>query len=254
MNTSLLHNKKILITRPEPQSEILAQKLVEDGAIPIVIPLIEIKPIAEWGETDKIIHDIDEYDYLIFTSANAVFYFMQRANFLQVEIQGLKIVAVGNATKKKLEKYNLRVDLIPEKSYSKEIINVLGNDLKGKKILFPCADIARKELRNLLIKAGALLSVVIVYENVFKELNSNELRRINSLDFELVTLFSPSAAGALCEALNPENIKRINLVCIGETTYKSVVNKGFRSVFVAQTQSAEGIIEELKNIFSHNLA
>jgi uroporphyrinogen-III synthase len=73
-----LTNKRILITRTRHQASDLATQLEALGATPILIPTIEIIPPETYAPLDAAIANLDAYDWLIFTSANAVEAFHQR--------------------------------------------------------------------------------------------------------------------------------------------------------------------------------
>ena len=63
---------KVLITRPRAQADDFAERLREAGFEPIYFPVIEIRPIENNIELEKAIKNIEKYDWVVFTSANAV--------------------------------------------------------------------------------------------------------------------------------------------------------------------------------------
>jgi uroporphyrinogen III methyltransferase / synthase len=73
-----LFGKGVVITRPEKQADDLAKLLMKEGANPIHFPTIKIVPPASWRELDAAIKKLEEYDWLIFTSANGVAYLFER--------------------------------------------------------------------------------------------------------------------------------------------------------------------------------
>ena len=75
-----LTNIRILITRPRHQASELAFELKALGAIPILIPTIEIISPETYAPLDDALAQLGQYDWLIFTSANAVEIFGQRNN------------------------------------------------------------------------------------------------------------------------------------------------------------------------------
>lgn len=116
-----LHGKKILITRARQQISQLKEKLVRLGAEVIEIPLIEVKPYIEKETTIDVFSDIATYEWIVFTSANGVRYFMDlffRA-FKDIRSFGpMRIACLGDATAKAFEPYHLEVDLISKKQNS----------------------------------------------------------------------------------------------------------------------------------------
>ena len=73
-----LFGKGVVITRPEKQADDLAQLLIKEGANPIHFPTIKIVPPPDWRELDAAIKNLEDYDWLIFTSANGVAFFFER--------------------------------------------------------------------------------------------------------------------------------------------------------------------------------
>ncbi len=69
-----LFGKRVLITRTREQASTLAEMLVEDGAIPVEMPSIEIEPLLEPKVMRKTIEELahGDYEWIVFTSANAV--------------------------------------------------------------------------------------------------------------------------------------------------------------------------------------
>jgi uroporphyrinogen-III synthase len=85
-----LINKRILITRARHQASDLAAQLEALGATPILIPTIEIIPPETYAPLDAAIAKLDAYDWLIFTSANAVEVFHQRLSKLKIRVPHLR--------------------------------------------------------------------------------------------------------------------------------------------------------------------
>src|SRR5580692_5488341 len=108
-----LANKSILITRTRHQASVLAAELEALGAVPILIPTIEIAPPESFAALDAALAAIRTYDWLIFTSANAVEAFDRRAQFHHLTAIPKKIAVIGPATAHAVESIGLPVDLIP---------------------------------------------------------------------------------------------------------------------------------------------
>ena len=108
------------------------------------MPLIKI--LKDGGgvdrtKIDKAVKNIKKYDYLIFTSANAVSAFFERYFSKGMDaraLSGKKIISVGKVSSLELKKYGIVPDIVPSESSQAGIIDVLKDaDIKGKKILFP---------------------------------------------------------------------------------------------------------------------
>src|SRR5229473_902121 len=105
-----LTNKRILITRTRHQASDLATQLEALGATPILIPTIEIVPPASFSALDAALTCLRTYDWLLFTSVNAVQAFHRRAQLLHLTQLPKKIAVIGPATLSAATAIGLTVD------------------------------------------------------------------------------------------------------------------------------------------------
>src|SRR5712691_5713460 len=101
-----LGGKTVLVTRARAQSEDITTKLEALGASVIHCPTIEVVPPDSWASLDASIQRIKEYDWIVFTSANGVHYFLRRLNSGRTEgvnaLTALVVCAIGPATARAL--------------------------------------------------------------------------------------------------------------------------------------------------------
>src|SRR6202051_3300216 len=67
-----LHGVGVLVTRPEQQAMPLCRLLESQGASTLRLPALEIKAVGNRRETAAQLGALDNFDVIIFTSANAV--------------------------------------------------------------------------------------------------------------------------------------------------------------------------------------
>src|SRR5574339_469231 len=108
-----LAGKTVLITRAASQSQPLQLALEKAGARVMECPAIETVPVEDWSEVDRTIRNLNSYNLLIFTSGNAVDFFLRRASGAGVSCQ-IPIAVIGTATADKLARWNLTPSLIPQ--------------------------------------------------------------------------------------------------------------------------------------------
>ncbi|MDA3860699.1 MAG: uroporphyrinogen-III synthase [Melioribacteraceae bacterium] len=161
----------------------------------IHFPTIEIsETILSIEEKDKI-NIADDYNYLIFTSINAVKYFLlhYRKDYSKLNCKA-KIVAIGEKTTSLLLNNNIDVDLIPSNSSSGSIDKLLTNNLVNQKsILIPGSSIAKSDLFNSLESKGALVDFIAVYKNMIpKNISDSLMDRVRNTNFNLFVYTSPS--------------------------------------------------------------
>ncbi len=182
-----LRGLRVIVTRSEGQAGVLSQRLKRLGAFVISLPLIKV--IKDGAHIDKariynVVQNIEDYDYIIFTSVNGVSGFLDDCfskGFDARRFYGKKIVSVGKNTSLELKKYGIIPDIIPSEFSQSGIINSLKNiKLTGKKILFPQAWKINNELPAFLASSGAILENLPVYETIVPEKSREELYEIFS--------------------------------------------------------------------------
>jgi uroporphyrinogen III methyltransferase / synthase len=165
-----LFGRRIIVTRPREQSSELVDMLEERGAEAICAPTIRIAPPEDLAALDQAAAQAATYDWIIFTSANAVDHFMSRllANGDVRDLKGVRICAVGATTASRIGRYGIRVDLTPAEFRSEALVEALAaaGPLRGARFLLPRADIAREVLPDELREAGADVSDVIAYRTL----------------------------------------------------------------------------------------
>ena len=115
---------RILVTRSPHQASELADALRALGAEPVLIPTIETVEPTSYAPLDEALARLDGFDWLIFTSANAVEAFARRLDGRALPV-GLKIAAIGAATARALEAAGFGVDLVPALAVAESLTEAL---------------------------------------------------------------------------------------------------------------------------------
>ena len=112
MTNKSLNGIGIAITRPVDQAKKLSALIEQAGGTPILFPLIEITPLDDYRQFEAVISDINDYDWAIFISSNAVQNGMPR--LVKVGIPtNLKFAAIGPITSTELQSFGVKDVLIP---------------------------------------------------------------------------------------------------------------------------------------------
>ncbi|AWZ49572.1 uroporphyrinogen-III C-methyltransferase [Clostridiaceae bacterium 14S0207] len=247
-----LFSKNVVITRARAQSSKLVEKVNDLGGNPIEVPSIKINEITPNEELEKAIININEYNYLVFTSENAVEIFFKKLGELNKDVRVLancKIAVIGNATANLLKKKGIIADLVPEKFVAESLLELLKEHIKETdKILIPRAKEARKVLVDGL-KELCLVNEIKIYETV-KE-NSQRESIIELLEKDpkaLITFTSSSTVKNFIEILGEENLNLLNdvrLVSIGPVTSKTIESFGLKVYKEAREYTIDGVVKEL---------
>ena len=125
----------IINTRPEKQSAQL-KILADDEGIEIRhIHLSQTKFKNLASNSIQKLENISSYKNIIFTSQNSVTSLM--TNLLPENLDGKKIAAIGNSTKKTLNDMKIHVDICPKSDFTSESLlrEIKKNSIINKKIL-----------------------------------------------------------------------------------------------------------------------
>ncbi|HES60166.1 MAG TPA: uroporphyrinogen-III synthase, partial [Caldithrix sp.] len=130
-----LRDRKIIITRDKDQADDLVKSLETYGAECLVFPTIKISTPDDWTDCDAALQNINQYDWIIFSSANGVRYFWNRARELNSKAYKNKIAVVGKKTLRELESFGFKADLIPETFSAAGLIESFQNkNINGARI------------------------------------------------------------------------------------------------------------------------
>lgn len=246
-DTKPLFGKRILVTRARAQASDFTDLLEANGAEVIQFPTIKIQSI----DTD--IPSPSKYDWVIFTSINAVeiFYERLRENGKDARaFSGSKICAVGPKTVEALSTIGISPDFVPTHS-SGSVIATEIEDVNGKKILLPRAKIATADLSNGLRERGAYVDDVPLYDTIKVASENNDEIEADLLngDIDLVTFTSSSTVTNFLEMFpNREAsvlLANTQVAVIGPTTQKTAGQCGVHVDVTAKEASVESLVEAI---------
>jgi len=249
-----LTNKRIVITRSPDQAQALCAQLEVRGATCIYLPAIEFKPLPA-PDLDKALAHLDSYDWLIFTSSNAVRFFLERAaegkRQEAVAIWGNqddspRIAAVGSATQKRLAENGLSVDFIPEKFTGEQLVLGLG-DISGQRILLPRAKIGRPEIITMLREHGAIVDEIALYDTVTAVPTPQALAELEK-GVDIITFTSPSSVRNFLEitgALRLAKPQRFLVAVIGPSTAAEARKLGLPVDIMPDEYTIDGLVNAI---------
>lgn len=237
--------KRVLITRPSAQANGFADKLRSAGFEPIFFPVIEIRPIENNVALQRALSKLECYDWLVFTSVNAVDVVFSQCGDVRLP----RVASIGPKTAAALQARGITPDFIPEEYVAESILPGLG-DLRGKWVLMPRAEIARKALPEAICEAGGIAHEIAVYKTLPVQPDPEGLAALRS-GVDVVTLTSPStvqnfSAIARQNGLDPQRLPGDPLfACIGPITELAAREEGLSNLVIAKEYTTEGMIEVL---------
>jgi uroporphyrinogen III methyltransferase/synthase len=231
------------------QAQTFADELEMRGAHVLVCPTIEIVELESYERLDEAIDHLFGYDWLLFTSVNAVDYFFRRfidAGHSIAECDELRVCAIGEATAEKLHNLNVHVDVIPTDSKAEGVFAALEQFVGGKEalvgvnLLLPRAAVARDYLPKALEAAGARIDVIPVYRTVVPEVDRAHLAAMLAGGSDCITFTSTSSVKNLARLFDTPDLGSIltntAIACIGDVTARTAAEYGL-TVQIQPTQS-----------------
>lgn len=223
-----LAGRTILITRTKSQSTAFREQLDRAGARVLEVPAIEIRPRMS-PELDQAVLQLETYDWLFFTSANAATIFADQAarlrpGFRPESLESPHICAIGPATSEKIQAYGYRVALVPAvyqaEGVIEEFVRFLKGKLEGVRILLPRAARAREILPEELRRRGAVVDLIPVYDTVLPGGMAESLQDLlRHADIDLITFTSSSTVHNFVQAAGPDaDLSRFQFAAIGPIT------------------------------------
>jgi len=240
-----LANRRILITRAKGQASALASQLEALGAIPILIPTIEIAPPEDERPLRKAIAEIHYYDWVIFTSANAVDAFASHKPMEPLP----RFAAIGPATAKALEQHGYDVDLVPEKFGPEHLAEELSRFANRRHFLYPRAAVASDRIAETLRLAGGPVDVVEAYRNVIPADSIEQLRTLLTTNPpDAITFTSASTAQNLVALLDAASLQipaGVVLASIGPLTSTAMGELNIMPTTEAHEATIPALVEAL---------
>jgi uroporphyrinogen-III synthase len=231
--------------------------LRREGAEPVHFATIRIQPIDDWSAVDTTLRDIIHFDWVVFTSANAVRIWMERLHTLMLDARAMatvRVAAIGPVTADALQVAGVHVDLIPPESVAESALAALcAEGVAGQRILLPQAAAARKVLADGLEAAGAAITAVPLYDTlpvqeevgaVLSEIATGRIDAVTFASSSTVRSFAGYAGAKEVVAL----LRGIKVACIGPITATTAREIGIRVDAVAAEHTIPGLVAALREV------
>jgi uroporphyrinogen III methyltransferase / synthase len=247
-----LFGQRIMVTRPRDEGNRVAAELESLGAEVLLAPTIEVRPISDPAPLDAAIDRLANFNWLVFTSANGVRFFMARLTARGHDLRALghlKLAAIGPATAEALANFHLRADLVPETFRSEALAAALRPPVPGGKILLARADRGRTVLKDELEELADVDQVAVYHNADADALSESVLERIREGTVDWITLTSPAIAARL-HGLLPEDLrgrlgKETRLASLSPVTTDAVRSLGWNITVEAAQYTWEGLIQAI---------
>jgi uroporphyrinogen-III synthase len=256
---SPLTGKAVVVTRAEGQSQELCAELRARGANVKQLPLIAFAPPESFAELDEALKRLKGFDWILFTSANAV----QAVTRRQRDLNGAapaqselpKIAAVGPATSRAAEDAGFTVEYVAAEHSGLALAEELKEEVRGKDVFLPRSDRANPDLPEALKRVGAKVTQVVAYRTVAPSKADRE--RVNNVlkdEVDGILFFSPSAVGNFLELVDKKRLEKLQgrtvMVAIGPTTAGALSAAGIARIAWATDTTTHAVIKALEGHLS----
>jgi uroporphyrinogen-III synthase len=256
-----LLGRRIVLTRPLAQSGDFEARIRALGGEPVVAPAIEIAPPDSWTIPDAALRRIGTYDWIAFTSANAVQALVDRADAIGVpreELSSRRLAVVGPATGAVLGSALRLPDFVPTVNTADALAHELA-DVENARVLLPRGDLAGDALPVTLRARGAFADEIVVYQTVPGPGIPTIVAGVRDAAIDALLFASASAARFVATALESDSANTSGgprnfpvAVCLGPVTADAARQAGFRFVVVAEGTTQNELVDRAAQWFERS--
>jgi uroporphyrinogen III methyltransferase/synthase len=243
-----LFGRRIIVTRAREQASSLVERLHELGAATVELPVIEISDPADGGAAlREAARQVGGYDWVTFTSANAVIRFFAALGEVGSDTRALaraRVAAIGPGTADALAAAGVRADLVPQRFVAESLLETFP-DGPGR-VLLPRAAVARDALPAGLGERGWAVDVVEAYRTAVGRPAPEALTA--AAGAHAVTFTSSSTVTNYLAVAGDIPVPPV-VACIGPITAETARAAGLTVDVVATEHTIEGLVQSLVETF-----
>ncbi|NIA08763.1 MAG: hypothetical protein GWP10_03085 [Nitrospiraceae bacterium] len=246
------------MTRAKEQAGEFVKLLESRGAYSIECPTIEFHWPEDLNPLDRAINTLPTFDWVVFSSTNAVHFFFERLFRLGFDLRALgniHIAAVGPGSAKAISALHLNTDLIPKNFQAEGLIEAFSQiGISGKHILIPRAEVAREILPKSLSELGAEVVLAPAYRTLAPELRPECLETLGKGPLDLLTFTSPSTVKNFFH-LFPDNLRetvleQAKVACIGPITARTAEGLGLNVTIEPDKSTIPALVSAIEACYS----
>ncbi len=239
-----LFGRRIVVTRAREQASELRVRLETLGAAVVELPTIEVQPV------EFSVPPLEEYSWLVFTSANGVRAFFDEglaaAGLDTRALGGVRVAAIGPGTASALAARGVRPDVVPERFVAESLLEAFPAPARaGEAVLLARAEAARDVLPEGLTEQGYRVDVLPVYRTVRAPVDPDQVQLVRDGAVDALTFTSSSTVRNFCEALGPLPESMPPVISIGPVTSATARDLGLTVAAEADAHTIDGLVATL---------
>jgi uroporphyrinogen-III synthase len=254
-----LTGKRIVVTRAPEQAGELVRTLEHLGADVSLVPAVAFEPPEDSGPLDRALQELSRFDWVLFTSQNAVRFASIRLKQLGLPPATRRIAAVGPATAATARDEGFHVDYVATNHTAHSLAAELRDQVADRSVFLPRSDFSDPAIARALHETGARVTDVIAYRTAAPEPPPAAMvNRLRSADFDVAIFASPSAFHNFDGFLGTGSLAalagRTHFAAIGPTTAKAMVEAGVRVHIEAEEATSAGLADAIIKYFHDHSA
>ena len=218
--------KSILVTQPKPETDKspyfdLAKKYTVKVDFREFIH-VEGVPAKDFRK-ERV--NLLEHGAVIMTSRNAVDHYFRMCSEMRVTVPDtMKYFCISESTAYYLQKYvqYRKRKIFHGKQTFMDLIDMIRKH-KDEKFLYPCTDIHKEDIPEILDQHSIQYTKAILYKTVCSDLSD-----LDNVTYDVIVFFSPSGITSLFKNFPKFKQNKTRLAAFGPTTAKAMIDAGLK--------------------------
>ena len=238
-----------MVTRASHQADGLANLLAPLGAEVVLQPAIEIIETSSWGRFDAAMKRFDGFSRVVLVSANAARFFFARINdpispkATAADLARVEFAAIGSATAAIAESHGVQVELVPERSDSGALADLLESKPAQGKTMVIRADRGSAVLGDRLKQAGCPFEQFPIYQSRdVTEVAPEVQKQMQSNMIDWTTVTSSAIGASLLNLFGEDQLQKTRLASISPTTTAALESLGLKVDAEATDYNMDGLV------------